>query len=97
MRLYAILCATLLLVGCTKTVPVEKREYVGEWQEKTMYLLITQDGSVSYKRVKGAVTTSVSSPLRVQPANNAALSAGVRQCVGRSAGRLAFMRRHSGG
>ena len=34
----------LSLVGCGKPVPPEKSAYVGEWQEKTMYLLITQDG-----------------------------------------------------
>ena len=35
------------LYGCGKPVPPEKAAYVGEWQEKTMYLLITQDGSGS--------------------------------------------------
>ena len=54
----------LTLIGCSKPVPSEKSAYVGEWQEKTMYLLITQDGSVSYKRLKGGVTTSVEGPLK---------------------------------
>lgn len=59
---------TLILVfslsGCGKPVPQEKSAYVGEWREKTMYLLITQDGSVSYKRIKGGVTSSIEGPLK---------------------------------
>jgi hypothetical protein len=54
----------LALAGCGKPVPPEKSTYVGEWQEKTMYLLITQDGSVRYKRLKGGATTSVEGPLK---------------------------------
>jgi hypothetical protein len=52
------------LAGCGKPVPAEKSSYVGEWQEKTMYLLIEQDGSVRYKRVQGEFTTSVNAPLQ---------------------------------
>lgn len=55
---------TLALTGCGKPVPPEKSSYVGEWQEKAMYLVITQDGSVNYKRLNGGVTTSVSGPLK---------------------------------
>ena len=53
-----------LLIGCGKAVPPEKSAYVGEWQEKAMYLLITQDGSVNYKRLKAGATVSVSGPLK---------------------------------
>ena len=52
------------LAGCGKPVPAEKSAYVGEWQEKAMYLLITQDGSVKYKRLKGGSTTSIDGPLK---------------------------------
>lgn len=54
----------LTLTACGKPVPPEKAAYVGEWQDKTMYLLITQDGSVRYKRLKGGGTTSVEGPLK---------------------------------
>lgn len=54
----------LALSGCGKPVPAEKSAYVGEWQEKTMYLLITQDGSVRYKRLKGGGSTQVEGPLK---------------------------------
>jgi hypothetical protein len=52
------------LAGCGKPVPKEKSLYIGEWQEKAMYLLITQDGSVKYKRLKDGGTTSVDGPLK---------------------------------
>jgi hypothetical protein len=58
------------LGGCGKSVPQEKLSYVGEWQEKAMYLLITQDGSVKYKRLKGGSTTSVEAPLKGFNGNN---------------------------
>jgi len=61
---------TLFLFGCGKPVPPEKSAYVGEWQEKTMYLLITQDGSVRYKRLKGGVSTSIDGPLKGFDGNN---------------------------
>ncbi|MOA32668.1 hypothetical protein D3C78_1539070 [compost metagenome] len=45
-------------------MPPEKSSYVGEWQEKAMYLVITQDGSIRYKRLKGGATVSVDGPLK---------------------------------
>lgn len=63
-RAVAFLILTLSLSGCGKPVPAEKSAYVGEWQDKTMYLLITQDGSIRYKRLKGGVTTSIDGPLK---------------------------------
>ncbi len=64
------LLLVLSLFGCGKPVPPEKSAYVGEWQEKTMYLLITQDGSVRYKRLKGGASTSVEGPLKGFDGNN---------------------------
>ena len=63
-RIIVPLLLALALFGCGKPVPPEKAAYVGEWQEKTMYLLITQDGSVRYKRLKGGASTSVEGPLK---------------------------------
>jgi hypothetical protein len=66
MKLYKlpVLLAFAVLAGCGKPVPAEKAAYVGEWQDKTMYLLITQDGSVKYKRLKSGQTTSIDGPLQ---------------------------------
>lgn len=60
----------IALFACGKPVPAEKSAYVGEWQEKTMYLLITQDGSVRYKRQKNGGSTSVEGPLKGFEGNN---------------------------
>ena len=59
-----VLLITFFLVGRGVPVPAEKSAYVGEWQETTMYLLITQDGSIRYNRINGGVTTSVEGPLK---------------------------------
>jgi len=64
------------LVGCGKSVPQEKASYVGEWQEKAMYLLITQDGSVKYKRMKNSGTTSLDGPLKGFSGNNFEIGVG---------------------
>lgn len=64
------LLLAISLFGCGKPVPAEKAAYVGEWREKTMYLLITQDGSVRYKRLKGGVSTSIEGPLKSFDENN---------------------------
>jgi hypothetical protein len=69
-RTFAWSLLALALAGCGKPVPAEKSAYVGEWQEKTMYLLITQDGSVRYKRLKGGGSTSVEGPLKRFDGNN---------------------------
>ena len=55
-----------LLCGCGQPVPADKASYVGEWQAKqqAMYLLITQEGSITYKRVSGRSTTSIEAPLK---------------------------------
>lgn len=67
MKKIAILSLAILscfLSACGKPVPAEKKAYVGEWQEKAMYLLITQDGSIRYKRLKGGANVSVEGPLQ---------------------------------
>ena len=61
----AILIAALLtLSACGQPVPDDKTAYLGEWRAPTMSLLLTQDGSVRYKRVTGSATTSINAPLR---------------------------------
>jgi hypothetical protein len=53
-----------LLVACGKPVPPDKKAYVGEWREKAMRLLITQDGSVRYWRLKAGANVSIDGPLQ---------------------------------
>jgi hypothetical protein len=54
----------VLLVGCAKPVPKEKESYVGEWSGTAMTLLITQDGSVAYRRLEGGINKSIDGPLK---------------------------------
>ncbi|MDD3847135.1 MAG: hypothetical protein PHC90_12370 [Syntrophorhabdaceae bacterium] len=64
MVLLAVLAVSIFLSGCGTPVPPEKTRYVGEWRSREMYLLITEDGSVKYKRIRGGVSKSISGPLR---------------------------------
>jgi hypothetical protein len=63
-RSASLLALLLALAGCARPVPADRSAYVGEWRERSMYLLITADGSVRYRRLKGGVTTSIDAPLR---------------------------------
>jgi hypothetical protein len=53
-----------LLSGCSDPLPKDKLHYAGEWQSKEMYVLILEDGTVDYKRLKRGGTTSVNGPLK---------------------------------
>lgn len=64
MKFAAACLLALLLTACGKPVPADKAAYVGYWQGPGMALQIAQDGSVNYKRVKGAQTTTINAPLQ---------------------------------
>jgi hypothetical protein len=63
-KMLALITSVFLLVGCGKPVPQEKAAYVGEWQSKTMYLNITSDGQVNYKRKDGNASTEINAPIK---------------------------------
>lgn len=54
----------LTISSCSKPIPSEKLEYVGEWESKEMYLLILADGTVSYRRLQNGGSTSINAPLK---------------------------------
>jgi hypothetical protein len=60
----AVAIVVLLLSACGKPVTAEKSAYVGEWRAPAMALLITRDGSVAYKRLRGGVTKTINGPLQ---------------------------------
>ncbi|PTT87951.1 hypothetical protein DBR42_10660 [Pelomonas sp. HMWF004] len=64
MRNLIAIALVVLLIGCAKPVPTEKASYVGEWNGTAMALLITQDGSVAYRRLEGGVNKSIDGPLK---------------------------------
>lgn len=59
-----VLLISLLLTACGVAVPPDKSDYVGEWNADGMSLLITQDGSVVYQRIKKGAKTSIDAPLK---------------------------------
>jgi hypothetical protein len=64
---YKIITAFIFLIflsACSNPLPEDKLNYAGEWRSKEMYLLILQDGTVAYERLKGGGTTSVNGPLK---------------------------------
>ena len=63
-HIFALIITVLFLMSCATPVPPDKKDYVGEWRSKDMYLLILQDGSVKYERLKGGATTKVTGPLK---------------------------------
>lgn len=69
-NLIIALLIPILLSGCGIPVPEDKRHYVGEWQGQGMYLLILQDGSVNYKRLKGGATVTITGPIKEFQGNN---------------------------
>jgi hypothetical protein len=64
MRLLATLACLLLLAACGNPVPAEKAAYVGEWEDESMYLAITQSGKLIYERVEGNNRKSVEGPIK---------------------------------
>ncbi len=64
MRILILAALGILLCGCGKPVPQEKAAYIGQWQSENMYLNITADGSVNYKRKDGNASTEVNAPIK---------------------------------
>jgi hypothetical protein len=60
----SMLTVIYVFTACSQPVPPEKRNYVGEWRSKEMYLLILADGSVKYKRLKRGVSTKMTGPIK---------------------------------
>lgn len=59
-----VLSAALLLAACAKPLPPEQQDFVGLWEAPEMRLLITADGSLDYKRIKGGGSTSINAPIQ---------------------------------
>ncbi len=62
---FLMICFIMFLISaCSEPLPEDKLSYVGEWQSKEMGLIILQDGTVAYKRLKGGGSTSVNGPIK---------------------------------
>lgn len=63
------LASAVFLAACAKPVPPEQKDFVGLWEAPEMRLLITADGSLDYKRIKGGGSTSINAPILEFTAN----------------------------
>jgi len=63
-RWFLPLLLLTLLAACSDPLPADKLRYAGEWRGEATYLLITQEGSVSYRRVKNGITTTINAPIK---------------------------------
>ena len=71
-----ILVLLVLLSGCSDPLPKDKLHYAGKWQSKEMYVLILEDGTVAYERLKNGGTTSVNGPLKEFQGDNFVVGVG---------------------
>lgn len=60
---FAAACA-LLLCACGEPLPNDKLGYAGEWEAPRVYLLITPDGRVEYKRQRDGGNVSIEAPIQ---------------------------------
>jgi len=60
----SMLTVIYVFSACSKPVPLEKINYVGEWRSKEMYLLILDDGSVKYKKLNRGGSTEITGPIK---------------------------------
>ena len=58
------------LTACGKPIPQDKLDYVGRWEAQQMYVSLTADGTLDYKRKENGISSSVSAPLQGFEGNN---------------------------
>ena len=54
----------MLLAGCSKPLPSDKVDYVGEWRSTEMRLIITANGRVDYERRASGGSKTVKAPIQ---------------------------------
>jgi hypothetical protein len=73
---FAVLCA-VLLAACSEPLPLEKREYAGDWRGEQMRLLITPEGRCEYnRRFPGGHSSKISAPIQRFEGNNFVVGVG---------------------
>ena len=72
-----LLVVLLLLAACADPLAPERSAYVGHWSAPGASLLITQDGSVAYQRMKGGASTSINAPLKKFEGDNFVVGIGL--------------------
>lgn len=56
---------SILLIACSKPLPVDKKDYIGTWQsaDGRISLIISDEGRLEYKNKQPNSSTSVSAPI----------------------------------
>jgi hypothetical protein len=62
-RLSLLPLGCIFLFACSKPLPPDKVNYAGNWQEKSIHLIISREGKVNYQRRQGSGTASVNAPI----------------------------------
>jgi len=64
LQTFWIVAASLALAACSKPIPPEYRDYIGDWQAANMSLSIFADGTIRYERREGHSTRSIEGPIQ---------------------------------
>ena len=65
-----------LLAACGEPLPKSKVGYAGEWQAPSVYLLITPDGRVEYRRQREGGNVSIEAPIKEFEGDNFVVGVG---------------------
>ncbi len=62
---FVVALCLVALGGCKgEPLPVDKKDYAGEWRGSGITLKIYPDGIVDYKKVKGSSKTTINAPIK---------------------------------
>jgi hypothetical protein len=63
-RVIALTALAAVLAGCTGVpLPPDKAEYAGQWAGPEMWLMISPEGQVAYKRIGERGTVTINGPI----------------------------------
>lgn len=61
--LLSILCAVIIGSCSSFEIPAEKNDYIGTWTGPSVFLQITPEAKLNYKKQEGSSTTSLNVPI----------------------------------
>jgi hypothetical protein len=79
MRKIALACiasCVLFLAACGEPLPQARLAYAGQWQAPGVYLLITPDGRVEYRRQRASGNVSIEAPIKAFEGDNFVVGVG---------------------
>lgn len=64
LKIILVFIVLTLLSSCSKPLPNNKLSYAGNWRSEEMTLLILDDGTVAYERIKNGGSTSINASIK---------------------------------